>query len=136
MLSNVLFILLGGTLVSVGILVAALADRVRGLRAAREAAPHKQPSRVQSTPAGITVIESAELLRPAPAAKPVRAPRVEPKASVSAEGGEDVISALVAAGYKKPIATEATWACSAGERGTVESWTASALRRCTRGDMA
>jgi hypothetical protein len=134
-LGNVLFILLGAGLVSVGVLVAALADRVRGLRAAREAAPRERASRAQSAPVGIHVVESAELLRSTPAAKPVRS-RVEPKPSVSAEGGEDVISALVAAGFKKPIATEATWACSAGERATVESWTKAALQKAGRGSRS
>ena len=44
--------------------------------------------------------------------------------------------ALVAAGYKKPVATEATWACGAGERASIEGWTAAALRRCARGGMS
>lgn len=111
-LSNVLNILLGAALVSVGVLVAALAERLRGSRAAREAV---RASRAQPAPRVISVVE------------PSRAARAEPS------GGDDVIAALVAAGYKKATATEATWACSAAERATVESWTASALRRSARG---
>jgi hypothetical protein len=139
-LSNILHILLGAALVSIGVLVASLADRVRGQRGPREAAPRERASRAQSTPAvahaAIQVVETAELLRSAPAVKPVRATRVESKPAANTEGGEDVIAALVAAGYKKPIATEATWACGAGERASIEGWTAAALRRCARGGMS
>lgn len=145
MLSNVLFILLGAGLVSVGVLVTAIAtafaDRIRGgQRAGREAAPRDRASRVQSAPTvappAIQVVEPAELFRSAPAVKP-RANRTESREpKPSTEGGEDVIAALVAAGYKKPIATESTWACSAGERATIEGWTAAALRRCVRGGMS
>lgn len=140
MLSNVLFILLGAGLVSVGVLVTALAtalaDRVRGARASRETAPRERASRAQSAPA-IQVVETADLLRSAPAAKPTRTIRTESKdPKPNTDSGDDVIAALVAAGYKKPIATEATWACSAGERATLEGWTAAALRRCVRGGMS
>jgi len=133
-LNSVLMMLLGAALVAVGVLANALADRIRGLKIAREAAPRERASRVQSAPAIIPVIEP-ELVRPAPA-KPPRAPRIEPKPTAMTEGGEDVIAALVAAGYKKPIATEATWACGAGERASIEGWTAAALRRCARGGLS
>ena len=133
-LNSVLMMLLGAALVAVGVLANALADRIRGLKIAREAAPRERASRVQSAPAIIPVIEP-ELVRPAPA-KPPSAPRIEPKPTAMTEGGEDVIAALVAAGYKKPIATEATWACGAGERASIEGWTAAALRRCARGGLS
>lgn len=123
--TTVLGMLFGAALVAIGVLAAALADRIRCLKIAR------------GIPA-IPVVESAELLRTttvAPA-KPTRAVRPESKPSPAAEGGEDVITALIAAGYKKPIATEATWACTAAERATIESWTACALRRCARGGMS
>ena len=123
---NALSMLFGAALVALGVLAAALADRIRGLRVAREAA--SRPPRMV-----IPVVEQPEPVRQA-APKP-RAPRQEAKQS-AAEGGDDVIAALVAAGYKKPIATEATWACSSAERATVEGWTASALRRCARGGMS
>jgi hypothetical protein len=120
-LSNVLNILLGAALVAVGVLVAALAERIRGARAAREVP--LRASRVQAPAttraAVIPVVEPA----PARAQKP----------SAPAGGGEDVIAALVAAGYKKPTATEAAWACGDAERETIEGWTAAALRRCVRG---
>lgn len=138
-LNSVLFMLLGAALVAVGVLASALADRIRGLRGSREtssprertsrAAPAPQPSR-----AVISVVEAAEPLRATPPAKPQR--RVEPKPQPSADGSDDVITALVTAGYKKPIATEATWACTAAERATVEGWTAAAFRRCARGAMS
>ena len=124
--------LFGAGLVALGVIAAALADRIRGIRISRDV-PEPRPSRAQSAPAarsGIPVVETAELLRPA-TTKP-RAPRGEPK-STSAEGGDDVIAALVASGYKKLVASEAAWSCSAAERATIEGWVASALRRCARG---
>ena len=140
---NALSMLFGAALVALGVLAAALADRIRGLRIARdarEAAPRERVSRATSVPApparpAIPVVEHAELLRSTPP-KPPRAPRAEPKVAASPEGGDDVIAALVASGYKKPVATEAAWACSAAERATVEGWTAAALRRCARGGMS
>ena len=137
-----LSMLFGAALVAIGVLAAALADRIRGVRISRDAsesAPRERASRAASVPAArsvIPVVEHAELLRSTPApAKPSRAPRTESK-SAGPEGGEDVIAALVEAGYKKTIATDAAWACSAGERATVEIWTAAALRRCARGGMS
>ena len=139
---NALSMLFGAALVALGVLAAALADRIRGLRVSRrDAEPRERAARALSVPAqgrppvpmhaahtAIPVIEMSP--------KQPRVPRPEPKVTASAEGGDDVIAALVAAGYKKPIATEATWACSAAERATVEGWTASALRRCARGGMS
>lgn len=134
-LSNVLFMLLGAALVAVGVLSGALADRIRGARDAKPRA--ERPSRAPAIP----VVGPAELLRPAPAAPPVpakapRAPRAESKLAAATEVADDVIAALTAAGYKKPVAAEATWACTAAERATVETWTASALRRCVRGGLS
>lgn len=139
-MTNALYMLLGAAFVAIGVLAAALADRIRGLRISRDTAPRDRGNRAPSVPAQparatIPVVEAAELHRGTPP-KQQRAPRPEPKVAASAEGGDDVIAALVAAGYKKPVATEAAWACSAGERATVESWTASALRRCARGGMS
>jgi len=126
-LNSVLTMLLGAAFVAIGVLAAALADRIRGLKIAREGQPHERASRAR---AAIPVVESAELPRATPApAKPLR---TLPKPAAAPEGGEEVIAALVASGYKKPIATEAAWACTAAERATIEGWTASALRRCAR----
>jgi len=138
--ATVLSMLLGAALVAIGVLAAALADRVRGLRVSREAAPRERASRAtiaQPQRSAIPVVEAEELLRSVPVAvtKP-RAPRTEPKVPASIEGGDDVIAALVASGYKKPVATEATWACTSAERATVEGWTTAALRRCARGGLS
>src|SRR5271154_4955340 len=137
-LNSVLTMLFGAALVAIGVLASALADRIRGLKIAREAQPRERASRAQSAPSAIPVVEAAELLRPAPAAhvKPSRTARPESKPAAPTEGGEDVIAALIGAGYKKPIATEAAWACTWAERATVEIWTAAALRRCARGGMS
>jgi hypothetical protein len=125
---NALSMLFGAALVALGVLAAALADRIRGLRISRETAPRERTSRAQSAPAVIPVVELT-------ATKP-RQPREPKAAQTSTDGADDVIAALLGAGYKKPVATEATWACSAAERATVEGWTASALRRCARGGMS
>jgi hypothetical protein len=138
-LSNILFMLFGAALVAVGVLSSALADRIRGIKLSRETQPRERAGRAQSVAAAVPVVVPAELLRATPsvaAAKPPRVPRAESKPVVATDNGEDVIAALVGAGYKKPIATEATWACAAAERATVESWTASALRRCARGALS
>jgi hypothetical protein len=129
-----LHMLLGAALVALGVIAAALADRIRGLKATRDVMPRERTVRV-AAPA-IQVMEVVSEM-PRQAARPPRVPRVEPKAaSKGQDGGDDVIAALVAAGYKKPVATEATWACGAGERASIEGWTAAALRRCARGGMS
>jgi len=131
--------LLGAALLASGMLVSALADRIRGLRATREAAParaaREKTSASTQAPRAIPVVESATLL---PATPPKRSTRLEPKpcTNTGESDGEDVIAVLVQAGYKKPVATEAAWACTGAERATVETWTTAALRRCARGGMS
>lgn len=136
MLNNVLFLLLGAGLVSIGFLATALAERIRGHHVPREmeTEPRLKSNRAQR----VTVIpvsapaEAAETLHPTSTARSPRAARTEPKA-ITNEDGSDVIAALMAAGYKKPVATAATWACSVAERTTIEGWTTAALRRCALG---
>jgi len=125
---NMLF---GATLVTFGVLASALADRIRGIRLAREAAPRE--SRRVAEPLRVIESESVELLPSLPKPERSRAPRSETKMQTAAD---DVIAALVAAGYKKPIATEATWGCSAADRETIEGWTRAALRRCAQGGVS
>lgn len=139
MLSNVLFILLGAGLVSIGFLVAAFAERLRTPRAravVETPAEHygTAPARPQERPPlGVGPVEPRHPTSPVrspqaprPAATHTPAPRPSPS-----PGGEgDVIAALVAAGYKKPVATEATRACNEAERATIEGWTVAALRHC------
>jgi hypothetical protein len=123
-------LLLGAALVAIGVLAAALADRIRGHRPAREVtAPRaSRPAAPAADP--IRVVEPADLL-PRPAAPKRRAE--SPKAQ---DGADEVIAALVAAGYKRPIATEAVWSCGPDDRASVEDWTRAALRRCARGGMS
>jgi len=127
-LSSLLTMLLGAALVAIGVLASALADRVRGLRISREGQPRERASRAPVPPA---VAEAAELPRATPA--PARTPRAQPRPAAAPEGGEEVIAALVGSGYKRPIATEAAWACTAAERATVEIWAVAALRRARGG---
>jgi hypothetical protein len=112
-LNNVLFMLFGAALIAIGVLAAALADRIRGLKIARERVPHETLAPRVRRPQ-IEVVE-AELVPPEP-----KRPR-----GIMA----DVIAALVAAGYKKAIATEAVQGCSLSDRATIEDWTRAALRR-------
>ena len=116
--------LLGAALVVIGVLATALADRIRGLHVARKTIPQEQ-----------SVLEVVTPIRTGPA-KP-RATPPETKAQSWPRDTVDlptdmqvVVTALICAGYKKQIATEAACACSENERVTVEDWTRSALRRC------
>ena len=137
MLNNVLFILLGAGLVTIGFLAAAFAERIRGSRAME--APERsdalsQERRVSCSPSAETpspreiTSDPTEMPRTPTVTRAARAPRQS-----ASSPGDDVIAALMAAGYKRTIAAEATWACGEAERATIENWTASALRRCGRG---
>jgi uncharacterized protein (DUF58 family) len=120
----VLYMILGAALCALGVVASAYADRIRQLRVSREIPSRAKIAREVSAPAPIQVIE------PAPKT------RKEPKVIEPSEDADDVIAALVAAKYKKPVAAEAVWACTPAERATVETWTAAALRRCMRGGLS
>ena len=101
--------LFGAALVTIGMIVAAVSDRIRGLRSTRERAP--------------------------------RTAAINPKSREVSTATNDVgvhhevITALVAAGYPKRVATAATAGCAPDQRMTVETWTRAALRalHATRG---
>jgi hypothetical protein len=150
MLNNVLFMLLGAGLVIIGVITTAYAERIRASRSmetAKSPTTHGQERRPPRPP--VITIEPAEMPRtrsPAPRetdAGPPEMPRIPavtrtaraPRQTTS-NSGDDVVAALMAAGYKRTIATEATWACGEAERTTIEHWTASALRRCGRGSLS
>jgi len=124
----ILNMLFGATLVAIGVIAAALADRIRGVRLVRERPTAGTRATTPARAADVVAPES-ERVKPERA----RVPRSEEKMGQMAD---DVIAALVAAGYKKPIAAEATWGCSVAERATVEIWAAAALRRSARGGMS
>ncbi len=114
--------LLGAGLVCLGVLMAALADRVRRLRITRDG--------VRS----LSVARDAEISQRTPARelpRPVYKPPSTPVDDLP--GSSDVISALVGAGYKKALATQAARACTVREQTSPESWMAAALRRCAQG---
>jgi hypothetical protein len=125
-MNDVAHTMLGAALVAVGILVAALADRVRALRVTRERSKTAEPVRAVAD-----VVEP----RPVVTSKADRswARRAESKLQTPAD---EVIGALVAAGYKRQVATEAVRACTLAERATIEDFTSAALRRCARGGMS
>jgi len=99
--------LLGAAFVAIGVLVTALADRIRGVRITGERA--QRPVATRAKPL-------ASLPRDTPAANDARA--------------DEVIGALVAAGYSKRVAAAATAGCAFEQRATPETWTRAALRRC------
>lgn len=109
-MNDLLHTLLGAALVAIGVLAAALADRIRQLRS--------------------SVSSKEGLMRREPRAKAVPVSAVADSDDV--DSGE-VVAALVAAGYKKAAASRAASACTAREQSTPESWVAAALRRCAQG---
>jgi hypothetical protein len=120
-------VLFGAALVAIGVLASALADRIRGIRAerktqerARGVTPQPEPTRrdLALQKSGTSLLERD---------KPPRA------SSIRDTIASDVIAALVASGYKRPIATEAVWSCGLHERASIEAWTRAALRRCASG---
>ena len=123
MLENIVYTFLGAALVTIGVFIAALAERVRALGAARTT---RQPSalRTAAPPPPIEVVE-AELVAPREGVK-----------QKTRGMADEVIAALVAAGYKKPAASEATWSCTQTDRLTIERWTAAALRRAMKGGVS
>jgi hypothetical protein len=106
-MTDVLHMFLGALLVSIGMLASAVADRIRQLRS--------------------TTLRSSE--------REPRAPRIAPTPTPAPalDDSNDVVAALVAAGYKKVVAAQAVAACTSREQATPESWTAAALRRCAQG---
>lgn len=110
-MTAVLHMLLGAALVSIGVLAAALADRLR-TPADR---PHNLP-RVRAARA--------------------TTPKQKPVIDVLAPGADDVIDALVAAGYKKDRARAAVAAIAPRDQATPEIWTAAALRHCAQGGVS
>ena len=99
-------VLLGAALVAIGVLAAAIADRIRGLHRTRE--------RVSRHLAGSS-------------SKP-RAPRCDTTTTAD-DASDAVIGALITAGYPKRVAVAATAGCAPDQRATIESWTRGALRR-------
>ncbi|MBA3672250.1 MAG: hypothetical protein H0W68_09545 [Gemmatimonadaceae bacterium] len=139
-MNDLVHVVLGAALVAIGVLAAALADRIRGVRLERAATPYANRAIAAASPVALTPrAATMSILSPVgplpredvPKLGRSRARRGESKPQDSS--ADDVIAALVAAGYKNPIATHATWACSAGERATIEDWAHAALRRCARG---
>jgi hypothetical protein len=106
---GILYMTFGALLVATGVLASALADRIRGLCVQRQTptpTPRVEPQRLKPRPAAV------------------------PAVFTNPDGFVEVTAVLVAAGYKKVLATQATQNCSAAERASLETWTRAALRRC------
>ena len=110
-MNDLAHVLLGAAFVTIGVLVAALADRIRGVRVTRVRAP-------------CVVASNSRPLAPPQRDTPATADDVQARA---------VIGALVTAGFSKRVAAAATTACAREQRATVETWTRAALRHCSYG---
>lgn len=154
MLNNALFLLLGAGLVAIGVLTAAFAERIRNSRQLEtRRSDTREQERRAPRPSIITITDAPEMPRsPTITRTPARSQTASdstemPKSptvtraaraarTTTPNFGDDVIAALVATGYKRPIATQATWACEEAERVTIELWTAAALRRCGQSNLS
>lgn len=115
-MQSALSMLLGAALVAVGVLVSALADRIRGIRADRHAA-RSAPAKPILTFRDVPARGSDPVMTAPPAAEPAEDPREA-----------DIVSAMVGAGYKTKDAQRAARACRDSERVSTESWLAAAFR--------
>ena len=109
---DIAYVLLGAALVAIGVLAAALADRVRGLVVTRE------PRALRSVAVAASKVPAREQLL------------------ANGASENEVIAALVAAGYRKRVAVAATAGCAQEERATPEVWARAALRRCAEGGVS
>jgi hypothetical protein len=131
-------ILLGSLLVVLGMFASAVADRIRGLRARLSALPFAQPEPLVARQPNRRIprpfIPPGPPIASAPpihgAAPPQVMAAIKSKKSPDEIMADDVLSALVAAGYTKRIAETAVKACIGDERATTETWVRAALRRC------
>ena len=132
-LANIGFMLLGALLLAGGVLVASLADRVRGLRADRRGQAPRVP-RQAAAPRAPREFDPSDTIfvpdeDPGVARRVDRTPPKIKPAPIDVGMATDVVNALVAAGYNKRAATSAVQACDASERGSLTNWTRAALRR-------
>jgi hypothetical protein len=123
--------LLGAMLVAVGVLAGGLADRLRGIHHRREFTIRPDRARRAAT-ASFALVDAVEpeTRSTIPTWRRYRAR--DPRAASDPpdhDGADDVIAALVAAGYNKRAAAGAVQACDVSERGSLEDWTRAALRR-------
>jgi hypothetical protein len=122
---NVAYMMLGAALVAIGVLAAALADRIRGLRIARGRATALREPATFTAPARSD--DRLDVVEP---------PATRPESRLQQVTADEVIAALVAAGHKKLVATDAVHGCSDTERATIVTWTRAALRRSSRGGLS
>lgn len=108
-MNDVVNLLLGATLVVIGVVAAALADRIRGVRSTRESGPRAASIGSKAVASRDTPIAANDVVR------------------------QEVIGALVAAGYPKRVAGAATAGCAPEQRTTAEAWTRAALRTLNAG---
>jgi len=128
-------ILLGSLLVVVGMIGSAIADRIRGIIRRREPVVQSEPlaSRQRNRRIPRPFVPGSPIASAPPipgAAAPQVMALVKSKKGPDEIMADDVLAALVAAGYTKRIAETAVRACVGDERATTETWVRAALRRC------
>ena len=102
-MNDVVNLLLGAALVVIGVVAAALADRIRGVRSTRESGPRAAATGSKAFASRDTSISANDVVR------------------------QEVIGALVTAGFPKRAAAAATAGCTPEQRTTPEAWTRAAL---------
>jgi hypothetical protein len=123
--------LLGASLVIAGVLVSALADRIRGIRAQRS----REFWREAGIAGGNTPARPTRAAKPARTDEPATAVRRQPIPITSdasralKERAQVVTSALTEAGFTKSEAVAAVAACTDTERDSLPEFTRAALQR-------
>lgn len=121
MLHDLLTLLIGAALVSIGVVAGGVADRIRGLRMERRAvAPY--------LPRASTTAKVVRAAAPTPPATPraVRA-RAPSEPDTSKQMGETVIGLLVNTGYKKAESAMAVASVPDIQRVTLDAWVRAAI---------
>src|SRR4029077_12702423 len=107
------------------------ADRIRGIKAWRVASEPRLAQERAAAPRESAIAKGQQHIE---GTRPKPEPwNVTLKPHVQRAMSEEVIAALVAAGYKKATASEAAFLCTENERASIESWTRAALRNCAQG---
>ncbi len=125
---QILYMAIGALLCGLGVIAGGLADRIRHIRTVTTA-PQIQTARPPKWPRHDATADASRVAWSA-------TPDISPTKARDKEMAAEVVSALVASGYKKTQASEAAWNCTAAERTTIEDWTRAALRRCAKGASA
>jgi hypothetical protein len=132
-MNDLIHIMLGAALVSVGVLSAALADRIRGIRFTRER-PSRDRDREQHDREQRQNADNVRQLRSSK--RSLQSVPTVPTTSAHLAMARDVTAALIKSGYSKTEAAKAVAGCGGNECSTLESWIRAALKQCTQQQAA